>query len=159
MLILFSNRFSESWTLLRRKKKNNSNTKMLSFITTFILMATGIYYYGLNYVPEKWYETQTMMPNQVESYYVNQWCTSDFGRKEAVLWDMTRVDCLAKDYAIEFDFAKKWAESVGQALYYSKITGKKPAIALILTSLTDYRYLKRIERLDSNIKVFLIKAY
>ena len=159
MLILFSNRFSESWTPLRRKKKNNSNTKMLSFITTFILMATGIYYYGLNYVPEKWYETQTMMPNQVESYYVNQWCTSDFGRKEAVLWDMTRVDCLAKDYAIEFDFAKKWAESVGQALYYSKITGKKPAIALILTSLTDYRYLKRIERLDSNIKVFLIKAY
>lgn len=46
------------------------------------------------------------MPNQVEAYYVNQWCTPDFGRKEAILWDMTRVDCLAKDYAIEFDFAK-----------------------------------------------------
>ena len=72
---------------------------------------------------------------------------------------MTRVDCLAKDYAIEFDFAKKWAEAVGQSLYYSKMTGKKPAIALILTSLTDYRYLKRIERLDNDIKVFLIKAY
>ena len=122
-------------------------------------MATGIYYFGLSYVPQKWYETQTMMPKQVESYYVNQWCTSDFGRKEAVLWDLTRVDCLAKDYAIEFDFAKKWAESVGQALYYSKMTGKAPAVVLILTNITDYRYVKRVERLDKGIKIFLVKAY
>ena len=142
-----------------RKKKVNSQKRIISFAVTFILMATGIYYLGLNYVPQKWYETQTMMPNQVESYYVNQWCTSDFGRKEAVLWDMTRVDCLAKDYAVEFDFAKKWAESIGQALYYSKMTGKKPAVALILTSPIDYRYVKRIERLDNGIKIFLIKAY
>ena len=144
-----------------RKKKVNSNPnkKIISFIITFLMMATGVYYYGLNYVPQKWYETQTMMPNQNESYYVNQWCTSDFGRKEAILWDMTRVDCLTKDYAIEFDFAKKWAESIGQSLYYSKMTGKKPAVTLILTNLTDYKYVKRIERLDHGIKIFLIKAY
>lgn len=144
-----------------RKKKSDcgSNKKIISFILTFLMMATGIYYYGLNYVPQKWYDVQTMLPNQNESYYVSQWCTSDFGRKEAVLWDMTRVDCLAKDYAIEFDFAKKWAESIGQSLYYSKMTGKQPAVALILTSLTDYKYVKRIERLDNGIKVFLIKAY
>lgn len=122
-------------------------------------MATGIYYLGLNYVPQKYYETRQMMPNQIESYYQNQWCTSDFGRKEAILWDMTRVDCLAKDYAIEFDFAKKWAEAIGQSLYYSKMTGKKPAIVLILTAPTDYRYVKRVERVDNNIKLFLIKAY
>lgn len=142
-----------------RKKKKNSNNKIITFVITFLLMASGVYYCGLNYVPQKWYETQTMMPNQTESYYQNQWCTSDFGRKEAILWDMTRVDCLTKDYAIEFDFAKKWAESIGQSLYYSKLTGKKPAVALILTAPTDYRYVKRIERLDNNIKIFLIKAY
>lgn len=143
-----------------RKKKNFlSKNKTLSFVVTFCFMATGIYYIALSYVPQKWYETQTMMPNQVESYYVNQWCTSDFGRKEAILWDMTRVDCLAKDYAIEFDFAKKWAESVGQALYYAKMTGKKPAVTLILTSPTDYRYVKRVERLDNGLKIFLVKAY
>ena len=72
---------------------------------------------------------------------------------------MTRVDCLAKDYAIEFDFAKKWAESVGQSLYYSKMTGKAPAVVLILTNITDYRYVKRIERLDKGIRIFLVKAY
>ncbi len=142
-----------------RKKKKNSNNKIITFLITLVLMASGVYYYGLNYVPQKWYETQTMMPNQTESYYQNQWCTGDFGRKEVVLWDMTRVDCLAKDYAIEFDFAKKWAESIGQSLYYSKLTGKKPAVALILTAPTDYKYVKRIERLDNGIKIFLIKAY
>ena len=143
----------------RKKKSFVSKNKTISFVITFVLMVTGIYYLGLNYVPEKWYETQTMMPEQVESYYVNQWCTSDFGRKEAILWDTTRVDCLAKDYAIEFDFAKKWAESVGQALYYSKLTGKKPAVTLILTSPADYRYVKRVERLENGIKIFLVKAY
>lgn len=142
--------------MARKKKQSN---KTIHFLITFILMATGVYYFGLNYVPQKWYEEQTMMSNQVESYYQNQWCTSDFGRKEVILWDMTRVDCLTKDYAIEFDFAKKWAESIGQSLYYSKLTGKKPAVVLILNSPTDYKYVKRIERLENDIKIFLIKAY
>ena len=139
------------------RKKHQS--EIIHFAVTLILMATGIYYLGLNYVPQKWYETQMMAPNQSEAYYVNQWCTSDFGRKEAVLWDLTRVDCLSKDYAIEFDFAKKWAESAGQALYYSQMTGKAPAVVLILNSITDYRYVKRVERIDKGIKVFLIKAF
>ncbi len=141
---------------MARKKYQN---KTVHFIITFLLMATGIYYFGLNYVPQKLYETQKMKPNQVEMYYENEWCTPDFGRKEVILWDMTRVDCMTKDYAIEFDFAKKWAEAIGQSLYYSKLTGKSPAIVLILTSPTDYRYVKRIERLDNGIKVFLIKAF
>ena len=141
---------------MARKKYQN---KTVHFIITFLLMATGIYYFGLSYVPQKLYETQKMKPNQVEMYYENEWCTPDFGRKEVILWDMTRVDCMTKDYAIEFDFAKKWAEAIGQSLYYSKLTGKFPAIVLILTSPTDYRYVKRIERLDNGIKVFLIKAF
>ena len=144
---------------MARKKKSIGSGKILHFVIIFLLMASGIYYLGLNYVPQKWYETQTMMPNQVESYYVNQWCTADFGRKEVVLWDMTRVDCLAKDYAIEFDFAKKWAESIGQSLYYSKLTGKAPAVVLILTSPADYRFVKKLERFNDEIKLFLVKAY
>ena len=140
---------------MARKYKN----KTIHFIITFLLIATGIYYFGLNYVPQKLYETKKIKPNQVELYYENEWCTPDFGRKEVILWDMTRVDCMTKDYAIEFDFAKKWAESIGQSLYYAKLTGKAPAVVLILTSPTDYRYVKRIERLDNGIKVFLIQAF
>lgn len=100
-----------------------------------------------------------MRSGMQEAYYVSQWCRDDFGKREFMLWDLTRVDCLTKDYAIEFDFAKKWAESAGQSLYYSKMTGKLPAVVLILTKLSDYRYVKRVERLDSGIKVFLIKAF
>ena len=81
------------------------------------------------------------------------------GQIEHRLEDNTRVDCLTDEYAIEYDWAKKWAESIGQSLYYSKLTGKAPAVVLILTSPTDYRYVKRIERLDNGIKVFLVKAY
>lgn len=39
------------------------------------------------------------------------------------------------------------------------MTGKAPAVVLILTNITDYRYVKRIERLDKGIRIFLVKAY
>jgi hypothetical protein len=100
-----------------------------------------------------------MIPKMKEAYYVNQWCSEEFGQQEFVLVDKTRVDCLTKDYAIEFDFAKKWAESIGQSLYYAKMTGKKPAVVLILTDINDYKYVKRVEKVDKDIKIFLIKAY
>jgi hypothetical protein len=91
-----------------------------------------------------------------EADYVNMYCK---GIIEYRLPDRTRVDCLTDEYAIEFDYAKKWAESIGQSLYYSKMTGKAPAVVLILTSLNDYHYVKRVERLDNGIKIFLIKAF
>ena len=49
--------------MARKKYKN----KTIHFIVTFLLMATGIYYFCLNYVPQKWYDTQTMRPNQVQA--------------------------------------------------------------------------------------------
>ena len=51
---------------------------------------------------------------------------------EHQLWDRTRVDLLNSEYAIEIDFAKKWAEAIGQALYYAEMTGKKPGIILLV---------------------------
>ncbi len=142
---------------MRRKYKYQN--KVVTFVITFLLMFTGFYYLGLNYVPLELYDTQTMPADKTEDFYVTQWCKTDFGRKEAVLWDMTRVDCLTKDYAIEFDFAKKWAESVGQSLYYAELTHKKPAVVLILKNWADLRYVKRVERLNKDIQIFLVKAF
>jgi len=59
-----------------------------------------------------------------ERYYQELWC-KDKGVVEYRLMDRTRVDCLTDTHAIEFDFASKWAESIGQALHYSAMTGKK----------------------------------
>ena len=91
-----------------------------------------------------------------EGDYVNMYCK---GIIEYQLSDRTRVDCLTDEYAIEYDWAKKWAESIGQSMYYSKMTGKAPAVVLILTSPNDYHYVKRVERLDNGIKIFLVKAF
>ena len=61
-----------------------------------------------------------------------------------MLHDKTRVDCLTHTHAIEFDFAAKWAESIGQALYYAEVTNKKPGIVLIIEDKTkDNKYVKR----------------
>lgn len=57
--------------------------------------------------------------------------TSRKGKAEVVLWDMTRVDLLTADHAIEVDWAGKWAEAIGQSLYYSELTGRKPGIILL----------------------------
>jgi len=46
--------------------------------------------------------------------------------------DSSRVDCVTDEYAIEVDFATKWAEAIGQSTYYARITNKKPGILLIM---------------------------
>lgn len=73
------------------------------------------------------------------------------GQMEVVIRDpgaatgTTRCDCLTATHAVEFDFAPKWAEAVGQALYYGAVTGKKPAVVLIHKGgRIDERYGKRI---------------
>lgn len=63
---------------------------------------------------------------------------------ECVLADMTRADCVTEEYAVEFDFGSKWAEAIGQSLYYSLQTGKKAGVVLIIESKKDYKYWIRL---------------
>lgn len=53
-------------------------------------------------------------------------------KPEVSLWDGTRVDLLSAKYAIEVDFAAKWAEAIGQSLYYAQLTRRTPAIILLV---------------------------
>ena len=100
-------------------------------------------------------ETINMPQKMNEKDYVNKYCT---GIIEYTLPDKTRIDCLTEEYAIEFDYAKKWAESIGQSLYYAKKTGKKPAVAIITEGEKDYKYINRIKEVDENITIFEIPA-
>lgn len=79
-----------------------------------------------------------------EKYYQERWCAGQGGRAEVVLPDKTRCDCLIATHAVEFDFGRKWAESIGQSLYYGIQTGKRPGIVLILESDSDYKYWIRL---------------
>lgn len=94
-----------------------------------------------------------------EHYYQTKLCNDLNGQVEIVLQDKTRVDCLTDNYAIEVDFAKKWAESIGQSLHYAHMTGKKPAVGLIIDKNRDQRYYKRLHTLAKKyeIHIFIIE--
>jgi len=95
-----------------------------------------------------------------EKEYQAAWCSKAGGVTEYRLDDGTRVDCLTDEYAIEFDFAQKWAESIGQALYYAEQTGRKPGVVLILEQAGDDRFLQRLNSVAdrSQIKVWTMPA-
>ena len=119
-----------------------------NFIVTLIIIA-GIFFVGC-----------TEKKKRNEKYYQTQLCNELGGVMEQSLLDRTRVDCLTDEYAIEVDFAKKWAESVGQSLHYAEMTEKKPGIGLIVRDTkNDKRHLKRLEILANkyDIKIFEIR--
>jgi hypothetical protein len=81
-----------------------------------------------------------------EKVYQDHFCKQFGGVSEYRLKDRTRVDCLLNDYAIEVDFAKKWAESIGQSLYYASQTSRKAAVLLIMEDFQkDEKYLHRLK--------------
>lgn len=92
-----------------------------------------------------------------EKEYQAQWCNAKGGQMEYVLKDKARVDCLLPDMAVEVDFANKWAECIGQALYYGKMTSKPPACLLIMENgNSDLKYLYRLKNAVIDIKGFKI---
>lgn len=93
-----------------------------------------------------------------EHYYQSIWCDQQRGKMEYVLDDSTRVDCLTSEYAVEVDWAHKWAEGVGQAQYYARETRRKPGLLLIVDK-GEERFVDRAKRSGeySGLKVWTIK--
>lgn len=79
-----------------------------------------------------------------EADYQMPWCAAAGGVAEYVLPDRTRVDCLTESHAVEHDFARKWAEAIGQALYYAARTGKRAGVVLIIEQWSDLHYVDRL---------------
>jgi len=92
-----------------------------------------------------------------ERTYQTAWCNQRDGVMEVVLSDKTRLDCLLTEYAVEVDFAHKWAEAIGQAMHYARLTGKPPGILLIIETPDDERYLIRLRETAYWIKVWVIR--
>ena len=84
-----------------------------------------------------------------ESSYQHAWCSAKKGIEEYQNKDFTRVDCLTLTHAVEFDFSNKWAESIGQALHYQLMTGKKAMVVLILEEpQKEMIYFERVKNLS-----------
>ncbi len=131
--------------------------KSISNLISIVLVILSIVYFFINKEEPKNERTHNKNVKLNERYYQNELCSKLNGVTEYRLRDATRVDCLTDEYAIEVDWAKKWAEGIGQALYYGLMTDKKPAVALIVGS-KDKRYIKRLKKVTNklNIKIFLI---
>lgn len=81
-----------------------------------------------------------------EVIYQSKWCNEMCGDSEYKLADKTRVDCLTENHAIEFDFANKVYEAIGQSLYYGITTNRRPGIVLIVENPKDeQKYINRMK--------------
>ena len=100
------------------------------FLLIFILVPTSSVAFAKREHPENWYQ--------------DKWCRQNNGQAEFVFPDKTRCDCLTATHAIEFDFGDKWAEAIGQALYYGIQTGKRSGIVLIIEKDSDRKYWIRL---------------
>lgn len=113
---------------------------MKRFILTLCVYAIGLCGFCAHCYPEKTYQ--------------EHWCSMNCGKQEVILFDKARVDCVTKTHAIEFDFATKWAESIGQALYYSHVTGLAPGIVLILENpQKDQKYVSRVNAVAKKYEI------
>ena len=75
---------------------------------------------------------------------------------EVRLPDDSRVDLLSDTHAIEVDWAPKWAEAVGQAIHYSLLADKKPAVILLLRDpATEWRHLVRAAQVCGRLGIVL----
>jgi hypothetical protein len=92
---------------------------------------------------------------QSERYYQEKFAQEIGGQVEVVMKDGTRCDILTPTHAIEVDFAKKWAEAIGQSLNYAMHTGKRPAVALIVLSLSDNKYIERVRNISAEYSLGL----
>ncbi len=89
--------------------------------------------------------TKINLKNYKESDYQKEFAKWIDGTTEFLLDDGSRVDILTKIYAIEIDYAHKWAEGVGQALFYSLKTKRIPGLVLILAKRKSYqKYIERV---------------
>jgi len=105
-----------------------------------LISAASLLFFSLVIIPEK----ATAAGRHPEKYYQDKWCAEHGGVTEYLLPDGARVDCLTATMAVEFDWAKKWAEGYGQAKYYAAVTGRRGVVVLIVGP-EDGRFVRRLE--------------
>lgn len=87
---------------------------------------------------------QAQLLKQREVYYEGLFAKAINGTTQVVLKDLSRVDIVTDTFAIEIDFADKWAESIGQSLYYAHMLDRKPGVLLIVNGNAEERYVLRL---------------
>lgn len=93
--------------------------------------------------------SMAMSQNPTETQVCKSLAKKYHARVEVRLWDDSRVDLLSQEYAIEADWAHrslKWAEAIGQAQWYAIVTGRKPAVLLLVLNTRDPKTRRNLYR-------------
>lgn len=119
---------------------------LMAFMIVFMLVGVSGIAQAKHLHKESWYQAKyaAMFKN---------------AQTEVVLSDGARVDILTAHFAIEADFASKWAESYGQAMFYALETKHNPGVLLILSGNKHYdkrMSLRLCKIVDAGPKPFLI---
>jgi len=122
---------------------------MIKFsVCVFIILAIGNQAFAKRKLPESKYQSLS--------------CNNKGGKMESSVYG-GRIDCETDAEVIEYDFADKWSECIGQSLFYAAKTGKKGVCLLILERRDYLRYVHRakqtIEYHDLDILLETIDNY
>ena len=98
-------------------------SKFLTIVLLFICIVSG-------------YSQKEKMKEADYSNYIQ----TLIGGEREVYVSGGRVDLVTEEHAFEIEWANKWKESIGQALWYAVQTTKKPGIILILKDASQYKY-------------------
>lgn len=95
-----------------------------------------------------------------ESHWRDAFAATLEGAQTEVVVRGGRVDILTDAWAIEVDKARKWHESIGQALHYALYTKRKPAIALYDYDTLSAAQKEALGKLAKRrkIQVFILRA-
>ena len=99
----------------------------MKIIITFLIL---LFNYNLSY-------------SQISNYSekeISDYIQSLIGGDREVSVKSGRIDLVHNGIAYEIDWASKWKESIGQALWYAQQSNSKPGIILILKKDSDYKY-------------------
>jgi len=92
---------------------------------------------------------------------ISDYIQSLIGGEREVSVRSGRIDLVHNDVAFEIDWANKWKESIGQALWYAQQSNKKPGIILILKKRIVIKYFIQLNssltyaKLNDEFKVYL----
>ena len=62
----------------------------------------------------------------------SKWIAEELGAEaEHRCFDGSRVDVLTDTHAVEVEWASKWEQAIGQAVWYAEVTSREPAVIVL----------------------------
>lgn len=104
-----------------------------------LILLTSFFAAKSQYYPERIYQLHA--------------ATALSGSIEYLIAGGCRVDIVTDTFAIEVEFPVKWAEAIGQSLYYAEIMNKQPGIILIRCNLYNQESINRVIFMAVKLKI------